>query len=169
MCLPLSCIYEDNSLVWHPHLSLTLVSYHLQFLTLQKWREWEWSACGGSAGCHRLINNEHGASKCRDAEVQTLVPGTPSLTEKTFWVQLPITISPVTPSILLTSFSQAVTLARLRRNPRFPNCFCACTEGNLNTGWSDLYRWWRMFHSILCSYGLFNLCVAASLFLRTER
>lgn len=62
---------------------------------------------------------------------ETSVPGTPSLIEQTFWVWLPITISPVTPCILLTSFSQAVRLARLRRNHRFPNCICACTERKL--------------------------------------
>lgn len=62
---------------------------------------------------------------------ETSVPGTPSLIEQTFWVWLLITVSPVTPYILLTSFSQAVRLARLRRNHRFPNCICACTEGKL--------------------------------------
>lgn len=62
---------------------------------------------------------------------ETSVPGTPSLSEQTFWVRLPITVSPVTPCILLPSFSQAVRLARLRRNHRFPNCICACTERKL--------------------------------------
>lgn len=62
---------------------------------------------------------------------ETSVPGTPSLIEQTFWVRLPITVSLVTPCILLTSFSQAVRLARLRRNHRFPNCICACTERKL--------------------------------------
>lgn len=61
----------------------------------------------------------------------SLVPSTPSLIEQTFWVWLPITVSPVTPCILLTFFSQAVRLARLRRNHRFPNCICACTERKL--------------------------------------
>lgn len=62
---------------------------------------------------------------------ETSVPGMPSLIEQTFWVWLLITIRPEAPCILLTSFSQAVRLARLRRNHRFPNCVCACTERKL--------------------------------------
>lgn len=159
MCLPLPCIYYDKLSVSRPHLSLTLISYPLQFIPLQKRQEGELSACGGSAGCHWLIDNEHGACKCRDAAVcrvrETSVPATPSLIGETFWVWLLIIVSPATPCILLTSFSQAVRLARLRRNHRFPNCICACTERKkkkktLNTGWSDLYWWWRMLRSILC-------------------
>lgn len=90
-----------------------------------KWRQfwlsqpdWQWARCLQ-------------APRRRSLWSETSVSGTSSLIEQTLWVWLPITASPVTPCILLTSFSQAVRLARLRRNHRFPNCICACTERKL--------------------------------------
>lgn len=93
----------------------------MKCLWRQRWlpqTDWQWAQCLQAPRCCSLWS-------------ETSVPGTLSLTEQTFWVWLLITVSPLTPCILLTSFSQAVRLARLRRNRRFSNCICACTERKL--------------------------------------